>query len=107
MGEAGGNPALFFGDSAGFVYALDATSGKQLWKARADEHPASTVTATPVFYKDRLYVGAASREEALSVSPGYLCCTFRGSESALDAATGKAVVEDLHDRRSGQGAAED
>jgi polyvinyl alcohol dehydrogenase (cytochrome) len=91
VGVAGGNPAVFFGDSAGFVYALDATSGKQLWKARADGHPASTVTATPVFYKDRLYVGAASREESLSVSPGYLCCTFRGSESALDAATGKMV----------------
>lgn len=91
VGEAGGNPAVFFADSAGFVYALDATSGKQLWKTRPDEHPASTVTATPVFYKDRLYVGAASREESLSVSPGYLCCTFRGSESALDATTGKVV----------------
>jgi polyvinyl alcohol dehydrogenase (cytochrome) len=91
VGEAGGSPAVFFGDSAGFVYALDATSGKQLWKARADDHPASTVTATPVFYKDRLYVGSASREESMSVSPGYLCCTFRGSESALDAATGKVV----------------
>jgi polyvinyl alcohol dehydrogenase (cytochrome) len=91
VGEAGGSPALFFGDSAGFTYALDAASGKQLWKARADEHPASTATATPVFYKDRLYVGAASREEALSVSPGYLCCTFRGSESALDASTGKVL----------------
>jgi polyvinyl alcohol dehydrogenase (cytochrome) len=91
VGEAGGNPALFFGDSAGFVYALDATSGKQLWKARADQHPASTVTATPVYYQGRLYVGVASREEALSVSPDYLCCTFRGSESALDAATGKVI----------------
>jgi polyvinyl alcohol dehydrogenase (cytochrome) len=91
VGEARGNPALFFSDSAGFVYALDATSGKQLWKVRPDEHPASTVTATPVFLKDRLYVGAASREESMSVSPGYLCCTFRGSESALDASTGKVV----------------
>src|SRR3984885_13073687 len=91
VGAAGGNPAVFFGDSAGFVYALDATSGKQLWKARGDEHPASTVTATPVFYKDRVYVGVASREEALSVSSSYLCCTFRGSESALDAATGKVL----------------
>ncbi|HTB20320.1 MAG TPA: PQQ-binding-like beta-propeller repeat protein [Bryobacteraceae bacterium] len=91
IGEVNGNPVVFFGDSAGFVYALDATSGKQLWKTRADEHAASTVTATPVFYKDRLYVGVASREEALSVSPGYVCCTFRGSESALDAVTGKVL----------------
>jgi polyvinyl alcohol dehydrogenase (cytochrome) len=91
VSEAGGNPALFFSDSAGFVYALDAASGKQLWKARPDEHPAATITATPVYYKDRLYVGVASREESLSVSPGYQCCTFRGSESALDAATGKTL----------------
>ena len=91
VGEAGGKPAVFFGDSAGYVYALDATSGKQLWKMRPDEHPASSVTATPVFYQGRLYVGAASREEALSISPGYACCTFRGSESALDATTGRVL----------------
>ncbi len=91
IGEVAGNPAIFFGDSAGFVYALDGATGKQLWSMRPDEHPASTMTATPVFYQGRLYVGAASREEALSVSPGYACCTFRGSESALDAATGKTI----------------
>ena len=90
-GEVSGSPAIFFGDSAGYVYALDATTGKQLWKMRPDEHPASTITATPVFHQGKLYVGAASREEALSVATGYLCCTFRGSESALDAATGKLV----------------
>jgi polyvinyl alcohol dehydrogenase (cytochrome) len=90
-GEIAGNPAIFFGDSAGYVYALDGTSGKQLWRMRPDEHPASTVTATPVFHQGRLYVGSASREEALSVSSSYACCTFRGSESALDAATGKVV----------------
>jgi polyvinyl alcohol dehydrogenase (cytochrome) len=62
-----------------------------LWKLRADEHPASTITATPVFHQGHLYVGAASREEALSVSAGYPCCTFRGSEMAIDAATGKVL----------------
>ncbi len=90
-GEIAGNPTIFFGDSAGFVYALDGATGKQLWRMRPDEHPASTMTATPVFYNGRLYVGAASREEALSVSSGYQCCTFRGSESALDAVTGKPI----------------
>ena len=91
IGDIAGNPAIFFGDSAGYIYALDASSGKQIWRMRPDEHPASTVTATPVFYQGRLYVGAASREEALSVSQEYPCCTFRGSESALDAVTGKTI----------------
>jgi polyvinyl alcohol dehydrogenase (cytochrome) len=90
-GQAGPRPAIFFGDSAGYVYALDANSGRQIWKMRPEEHPAASVTVTPVFYQGRLYVGAASREEALSISPSYVCCTFRGSESALDAATGKVL----------------
>ena len=60
-------------------------------RSAPDEHPASTVTATPVFHQGRLYVGSASREEALSVSAAYPCCTFRGSETALDAATGKVL----------------
>lgn len=91
IGEIGANPTLFFGDSAGYVYALDGATGKQLWKMRPDEHPTSTVTATPVFYQGRLYLGSASREEALSISPLYPCCTFRGSETAVDAATGKVL----------------
>ncbi len=86
-----GSPALFFGDSAGYVYALDAATGKQIWKMRPEEHPGATMTATPVFHNGRLYVGVASREEALAISPGYECCTFRGSEMALDAKTGKIV----------------
>jgi len=91
VGEARGNAAVFFSDSAGFVYALDASNGRELWKMRPDEHPASTVTATPVFHQGKLYVGVASREEALSVAPAYICCTFRGSELALDASTGKQL----------------
>ena len=91
VGEVAGKPVLFFGDSAGSIYALDAESGRQLWTMRPEEHPAATMTATPVFHNGRLYVGAASREEALSVAPGYVCCTFRGSETALDAATGKVL----------------
>ena len=91
VAELGGKPALFFGDSSGYIYALDGETGKQLWKLQPEEHPASKATATPVFYRGRLYVGISSLEEALAVSPGYACCTFRGSESAVDAATGKVI----------------
>lgn len=91
VAEIGSDAIVFFGDSAGFVYALNASNGKQIWKTPPDEHPASTVTSTPVVYKGRLYVGSASREEALSISPTYPCCSFRGSEVAMDAATGKII----------------
>lgn len=91
VAEVGGKPALFFGDSSGYIYGLDAETGKQMWQLRPEEHPASKATATPVFYRGRLYVGISSLEEALAVSPSYACCTFRGSESAVDAATGKVI----------------
>jgi polyvinyl alcohol dehydrogenase (cytochrome) len=91
VAEVGGKPALFFGDSSGYIYALDGATGKQLWKLQPEEHPATKATATPVFYQGRLYVGVSSLEEALATSPSYVCCTFRGSESAVDAATGKVL----------------
>src|SRR5215831_4582757 len=91
VAEVGGKPALFFGDSSGNLYGLDGATGKQLWKIALDEHPASKATSTPTFYQGRLYVGVSSLEEALAVSPGYVCCTFRGSVSAIQAADGKVL----------------
>ena len=91
VGELRSGPAIFFGDSSGYVYAIDAATGRLLWKMQPDEHPAATITATPVFYQRRLYIGAASREEALAVSKEYPCCSFRGSEMAVDAETGKVI----------------
>jgi polyvinyl alcohol dehydrogenase (cytochrome) len=91
VAQVAGKPTLFFGDSSGYLYGLDATTGKQLWKLSLDEHPAAKASSTPVSYQGRLYVGVSSLEEALSVSPGYVCCTFRGSVSAVQAADGKVV----------------
>jgi polyvinyl alcohol dehydrogenase (cytochrome) len=36
----------------------------------------------------RLYVPTSSYEESQGADPQYACCTFRGSVTALDAATG-------------------
>jgi polyvinyl alcohol dehydrogenase (cytochrome) len=91
VAEIAGKPALFFGDSSGYLYALDGATGQQLWKLRLDEHPAAKATSTPVFHQGRLYVGVSSLEEALAVAPAYVCCTFRGSVSAIQAADGKVL----------------
>jgi polyvinyl alcohol dehydrogenase (cytochrome) len=91
VAEVAGRPTLFFGDSSGYVNVLDGETGKQVWKLQPEEHPASKATATPVFYQGRLYIGISSLEEALAVSPGYVCCTFRGSVTAVQAADGKVL----------------
>jgi polyvinyl alcohol dehydrogenase (cytochrome) len=83
--------AVFFGDGHANVYALDAQTGKQLWKTRVDSHFVARITAGVKFYNGRLFVPVSSSEEFNSGNPGYSCCTARGSVVALDANTGKQV----------------
>lgn len=91
FGHANGTPAVFFGDARATMYALDAETGRLIWKSTPTEHPASLITATPRFYDGVVYQPVSSFEEALALKPGYQCCTFRGSVIALDAATGKTI----------------
>jgi polyvinyl alcohol dehydrogenase (cytochrome) len=83
--------AAFFGDKKANVYALDARSGALLWERNLEARLLSHITAAPVFYKGRLYVGLAGSEELVSSDPHYPCCTYRGSLSALDANTGTVI----------------
>ncbi len=83
--------AVFFGDKKANLYALDARTGTLLWKRNLEQRLLSHITAAPVFYKDRLYVGLAGSEEIVSSDPHYPCCTYRGSLTALDANTGAVI----------------
>lgn len=89
-GQPEAKPGLYFGDVLGNVYRLDASSGAESFRVRADEHPNATITATPSLFEDTLYVPVSSLEVSLAVDPAYPCCTFRGSVVALDAITGEA-----------------
>lgn len=91
IGEAAGRTLAIFGDAAGFVYALDAANGTLAWKLRPETHPAAMITSTPVLHEGRVYFGVSSYEEASALNPNYVCCTFRGSINAVDAASGKVI----------------
>lgn len=84
-------PRLFFGDLMGRVHALDATTGEMLWNVRADDHPNSTITGTPVIHENRLFVPVSSLEVLTAMDPAYECCTFRGSIVALDVDNGEVI----------------
>jgi polyvinyl alcohol dehydrogenase (cytochrome) len=91
VGEANGVPAIFFGDRSAVMYALNASTGDVLWKTRPVEHLLAAATATPQFYKGVLYQGFSSIEESLAADPDAVCCSFRGSVAAIDAATGRTI----------------
>jgi polyvinyl alcohol dehydrogenase (cytochrome) len=91
IGPVGKGWAAYFADLHATTYAVDAESGKLLWKIRVDEHDGAMTTGAPTLSGGVLYVPASSTEEAVGAGPKYECCKFRGSVSALDASTGKVL----------------
>jgi polyvinyl alcohol dehydrogenase (cytochrome) len=91
VGEDARGWSIYFGDQRGNAYAVDADTGKLLWKTRLDDHPSAQITGAPTLAGGRLYMGISSLEEVAGADAKDECCTFRGSVSALDAATGKVI----------------
>jgi polyvinyl alcohol dehydrogenase (cytochrome) len=82
---------LYFADFKANVYALDARTGKQIWKRSVADHPAATITGSPTLYNGRIFVPLSSTEIVSAMDENYTCCTFRGGVTALDATSGKTL----------------
>jgi len=92
VGPYPGGYAAYFTDAAGKAYAVDAQTGQLIWSRQVDDHPAARGTGSPTLHDGVLYVVVSGvSEETASSQPDYECCTFRGSLSALDAATGEVI----------------
>jgi polyvinyl alcohol dehydrogenase (cytochrome) len=84
--------AVVFGDTRTNLYGVDANTGKQLWTSRVDEHPAAGISGSPIIHDGRIFIGVQGiGEEGRGATAGYACCTFRGSLSAFDVATGRKL----------------
>jgi polyvinyl alcohol dehydrogenase (cytochrome) len=90
-GQGSARWAVFFGDGHANVFALDAQTGRQLWKMRVDDHIVARITAGLKYYDGRVYVPVSGSEEFNGGRPDYPCCTARGAVVALDASTGKQI----------------
>ena len=73
------------------MYAVDAASGKLLWKTKVDNYPVARVTGSPTLYRNVLYVPVASGEEGAGASPIIECCKFRGAVVALRTQDGSQI----------------
>jgi polyvinyl alcohol dehydrogenase (cytochrome) len=88
---ADGRFVAYFGDLAANLYAVEADSGRVLWKTELDGYPIARITGSPALHAGRVYVPISSREESEVAESRYPCCRFRGSVVAVDAATGKTL----------------
>jgi polyvinyl alcohol dehydrogenase (cytochrome) len=88
-GEIPAQPPLgYFTDLMARVYAVDLTTGEQVWATKVDDHPNAVGTAQPSYHDGVVYQPVSSLEVVPAAEPDYECCTFRGSMVALDGRTG-------------------
>lgn len=86
---SGARIAAYFVDATANLYALDAETGRQLWKTKVDTQPATQFTGSVIVHDGLVYVPVSSAEEALATSDAYECCKFRGAVVAVDAVSGR------------------
>ena len=91
IADAAGIPALYFADGAATIYALNAESGKVIWKVHPWNFVGAMATGTLQVYQGIVYQPMSSLEEVLAADAKYECCKFRGSVIALNAATGEKL----------------
>ena len=89
--------AVYFADTNGWMFCLDATTGKERWKvdARAKEFPDShwmnMFFGSPLLADGKVVFTGGTLEQLIAGSGGYAGSTGRGFLVALDPKTGKVV----------------
>lgn len=83
--------AAYFTDWTRSTYAIDAETGKLIWKTQVDDQTGVQMTGSPVLHEGILYVPVSSAEEAIATNDDYECCKFRGAVVGLDAISGRVL----------------
>lgn len=86
-----GPKALVFGDAVGLVHAVDATTGKLIWKVDGRHDADSMLTGSPILYQDKIIVPVSASDVSRAQNPLYECCKSHGAVLALNAADGKQL----------------
>jgi outer membrane protein assembly factor BamB len=86
-GYPGTRYAIFFVTRSSTAYAIDAHTGKLLWKNEVKDG-LNNLSATAAYYDGRLYVPLAGTETLTGGNLDYECCKSRGTVVAVDANTG-------------------
>jgi len=85
-----GNSVVFGTQAGAYLVSVDTRTGTLNWKTQLDSHPMAIVTQSPTIYDGVVYDGVASTEEnGVDCGAAINACYFRGSESAVDLATGE------------------
>jgi len=103
-------PVLVFGDSAGRIHLVDASTGIGLWRKDLKLFPETIITGTPQLVDGVVYASISQFEIMVGAQSTHLCCRSHGAVAALDAATGETLwlthampdAKPIRDRGDGQ-----
>lgn len=88
LGEGGTN-AVVFGDGEGFVYALDARTGEQIWSSDVRSHGRGVrLTGAMTLFESKIFVPVSASGVSQGGTASFECCVGHGEVVSLDAATG-------------------
>jgi polyvinyl alcohol dehydrogenase (cytochrome) len=79
---------LFFGDNDNFVNAMDAATGKLVWRTDAGISEYSMLTGAASTHENFLIVPVSLYEVISATDPNHECCKAHGAVHRLNAATG-------------------
>lgn len=88
---AKGKPVIVAGDAVGAVVAIDAVTGKPVWRTDLRMHESNRITGTPVIHDGRVFAPLSAVEINYTRDDSYECCKAQGAVIALDLATGKKL----------------
>jgi polyvinyl alcohol dehydrogenase (cytochrome) len=84
-------PVIVAGDATGFVVAVDAVTGKQVWRADVRLHESNRITGAPVVYKGKVFAPLSATEINHAVDETYECCKAQGAVVAISLKDGKKL----------------
>ena len=79
------------GDAQGMLVALDAATGKIVWKADPRHDKAAPLSGSPLFAGDKIIVPISAMDVAAAMRPTFECCKAHGAAAAVDASNGKVL----------------
>ena len=93
--------AVFFGDQRANAYAVDANTGRLIWKRKVDEYPSAAITGAPTIQDGKVFVPVQGLQEEGSGGRGQTpCCRFRGKPYRAQRRYRRHHLEDVHGGRT-------
>ena len=86
-----GPMGLVGGGADGNLVALDARTGKLVWKADPRHDKSVPLSGSAIFAGDRLIVPISAIDVANAMRPTFECCKGHGAVAAVDPASGKVL----------------